>query len=41
MADSTDPEHEAMKLWAGSQRERKQSPEELRCKLDSAIFGHY
>ncbi len=41
IADSTDPEHEEMKLWAESQRERKQEPEELRRKLDSAISGYY
>lgn len=40
MADETDPEHESMKIWAESQRERKWSAEEINDCLRHSISGY-
>lgn len=40
MADETDPEHETMKTWAESQKERELSPEKINDRLRQAL-GQY
>ncbi len=37
MADDTDPEHESMKIWSESQKERKMSPEKINNRLKRSI----
>lgn len=40
MADDTDPEHEEMKIWAESQKQRNLSPEKINDRLRRVIRGH-
>ncbi len=40
MADETDPEHESMKVWAESQKERKLSSEKINERLRHSISGY-
>ena len=41
IADETDPEHEDMKAWAESQKERKQTPEEINDRLRHSLSDYY
>ena len=41
IADETDPEHEDMKAWAESQKERKQTPEEINDRLRHSLMEYY
>lgn len=40
MADETDPEHESMKVWAESQKERQRSYEVINDRLRHSISGY-
>ncbi len=41
MADETDPEHESMKVWAESQKERQRSIEVINKRLRHSISGYW
>lgn len=41
MADETDPEHESMKVWAQSQKERKMSSETINDRLKRLALSRY
>ncbi len=40
MADETDPDHESMKVWAESQKERELSREKINKHLKRVISGY-
>lgn len=41
MEDETDPEHESMKAWSESQKERKRSSEKINDSLKRSISGYF